>query len=62
LGGRGVALTFETDSDQQFRIETSTNLVDWLPLTKLTPAGVGFEFVDSSAADSAQRFYRAVSD
>jgi hypothetical protein len=62
LGAHGIAFAFDIDPDQRFRIETSTNLVDWLSLTNLTPAGIGFQFIDSTAASFAQRFYRAVSD
>jgi len=62
LGARGLALSFDIDADKRLTIETSTNLVDWLSLTNLTPAGVEFQFIDSTAADFAQRFYRAVSE
>jgi hypothetical protein len=62
LRARGLALTFESDPDTRFQLETSTNLVDWLPLTNVTPASVGAQFVDPTAADFAQRFYRAISE
>ena len=43
-----------------FRVECSTNLVNWLPLcTNIVDRGA-IHFVDPDANDSAQRFYRSV--
>jgi hypothetical protein len=40
-------------------VEVSTDLVNWLPVTTLTPTGGTLTVIDPEAKNSAQRFYRA---
>lgn len=43
-----------------YRIDTSTNLVEWQAVTNLPSLTGSVDFIDFEAAPSAQRFYRAV--
>ncbi len=44
---------------QRLRVESSTNLTDWVALGTMTLTNVATTFVDSNAVASRQRFYRA---
>ncbi|MGC3957087.1 MAG: hypothetical protein QM813_03715 [Verrucomicrobiota bacterium] len=57
------ALGFTGDANTPYHVQTSTNLTDWEYLGPATqsPPGV-FYFIDSSAKDHAQRFYRISAD
>jgi hypothetical protein len=48
------------DAGRIYRIEGSTNLVDWIPVTSITTTAEPSEFDDPSAANFGLRFYRAV--
>jgi uncharacterized repeat protein (TIGR03806 family) len=55
-----VHLVFAGVAGKTYRVQGSTNLVDWTALaTNLAPAGV-FEFTDSSATNYPYRFYRTM--
>jgi uncharacterized repeat protein (TIGR03803 family) len=43
-----------------WRIDTSTNLVDWTTLTNILAPGGTCQLIDSGSTSSPQRFYRAV--
>jgi subtilisin family serine protease len=46
-------------SGQQYVVEVSTNLVNWDPRPPLTASGTSMPFIDTTAPQSPQRFYRA---
>src|SRR6266542_2899141 len=48
------------DPTRTYRVDGSTNLAAWIPVTTLQPATGLEEFNDSAAASSLFRFYRAV--
>ncbi len=51
-------IAFEATTGHRYRIESSTNLVDWIPAAVVTAEQGGVEFTDE--AGSSQRFYRSV--
>jgi hypothetical protein len=51
-------IAFEATTGHRYRIESSTNLVDWIPAAVVTAERGGVEFTDE--AGSSQRFYRSV--
>lgn len=53
-------LTIEGSVGCQYRIDYTTNLVTWIPLTTVTLTSSSFLYVDTSALLSENRFYRAV--
>jgi hypothetical protein len=62
LGGLfqdGFRLTIEGEFGQAYRIDASTNLASWAPLTVLSNAYGTAQFTDDSATTSALQFYRA---
>ena len=53
-------LTATGDDGHSYRLEASTNLVDWVPVvTNTISSGTG-TFTDSSASGQPQRFYRLI--
>jgi hypothetical protein len=44
----------------QYRIETSSDLVEWELLTTVQGTGAALSVTDESAGEATQRFYRAV--
>ncbi len=53
------ALTIENVLGRTVTLESSTNLVDWFPLTNF-PGTNGTIYLEDATATNAQRFYRAV--
>ncbi|MBU6401740.1 MAG: hypothetical protein KGS61_15595 [Verrucomicrobia bacterium] len=47
--------------DENYRLEATTNFIDWSTVTNFVPTTNDFEFTDTQAAESPQRFYRLVS-
>jgi endonuclease YncB( thermonuclease family) len=47
------------EAGQNYQIEASNDLTDWLPLRTHTATGLTIEFEDAEAAQLGQRFYRA---
>jgi hypothetical protein len=60
LPGAGFLLTLDGPSGLNLQIDTSTNLVNWLPLFVLPNFSGRLEFIDPEASNFQQRFYRAV--
>ena len=48
------------DSGRAYRLESSTNLVDWVPVVTNTVSGGSASFTDTSAGGQVLRFYRIV--
>ncbi len=59
LSNNRIRLPLTGSAGVAYRIDGSTNLVDWTPLTNIFNADGSFEFIDSTVTD-AQRFYRAI--
>jgi hypothetical protein len=59
--GRGFQLTLQGVQGQTYRIQASSNLLAWTNLSSVTLSGPSFLFLDSSATNFPERFYRAVS-
>ena len=56
----GLQLTFGTEAGVQYRIETSSDLVQWELLTTTQGTGAAVSVTDETAGEATQRFYRAV--
>ena len=57
----GFQFSFQTLSNTTWRIDATTNLLNWLPIfTNATGINGSFQFTDLPAANFPQRFYRAV--
>ena len=52
---------FTGEPGRTYRLQGSTNLIDWLDLSTNTPANGLFRFVDPDAMKLNWRFYRTVS-
>jgi len=60
LGNGTIQLTVTSQTLQRYRIETSSNLLDWIPaFTNATRSG-SFTFTNAPGAVAQSRFYRAV--
>jgi len=59
LGGL-FQLTATGDNGRAYRLESSTNLVDWTPVVTNVVSGGAATFTDSGAAGRVLRFYRIV--
>jgi hypothetical protein len=53
-------LTFAGEAGRTYRIEATTDLVNWTSLGTVTGTGDTWQFTDTSAANLGLRFYRAV--
>lgn len=56
----GFSMALRGQAQISYRVQISTNLVDWLDLTNFTAAGVLTLISDPEATNSQRRFYRAV--
>jgi hypothetical protein len=54
-----VLLNFNGDSGTNYLIESSSNLVDWLPLTNVVATNGTANLLDADATNASGRFYRA---
>ena len=57
-GGGRFSLSFDAVSGQNYVLETSTNLADWVPVLTNTAASGVFSFIDTNAT-APELFYRA---
>ena len=56
-----LLLTLTTDTNRTWRVDASTNLLNWKPLfTNLVPPGGMLQFTDRLATNFPTRFYRAI--
>ena len=55
-----VRFSLNAAPDLTYRIEASTNLVDWTALTNLANPSGTIQFIDLHATNFSRRFYRAV--
>lgn len=60
LQSGGFPLEFQLENGKSYRIEYSTNLIYWIPLTTFTSTGTAKQFLDAAAANNPRRFYRLV--
>jgi hypothetical protein len=58
LAGGGFQFTFSGPNAPNYTIETSTNLVDWVPVQTNSPFNGSVSFVDTTATNYSRRFYR----
>jgi hypothetical protein len=56
----GFGLTLEGLSGVNYRVDFSTNVVDWAPFTNLVSTNSLMYFRDSGATNGSRRYYRAV--
>jgi hypothetical protein len=56
----GFTLNLTLEAGRNFRLQVSTNLVDWTDLTNITGTGTAFAFTDHSAVTRPCAFYRTV--
>lgn len=59
MPGGVTRFSIATVSNFSYRVETSTNLINWTALTNLTAAGNQTTVSDATWTSSSQRFYRA---
>lgn len=62
LTNREVALTVTGSNGPTYRVEASTNLVDWVPLVVLPGSSLSGSHTDSAAPYYIERSYRAVQE
>ena len=55
-----VRLSLTATPGLTYRLDASTNLVDWAALTNIANPSGTIQFIDLEATNSSQRFYRAV--
>jgi hypothetical protein len=55
----GCRLTFDGLAGVGYSLQSSTNLLDWVTLTDFPVTSATMSFVDSSATNQQQKFYRA---
>ena len=61
--GASFQLHLSSGANRSCVIESSPDLVTWMPIfTNITALDGTFDFVDTNAVDTSQRFYRAVSE
>jgi len=60
LSQEGFRLTLTGEWSAPYRIDHSTNLTEWSPLTTLTNTFGTVQFTDGAGTNLPQRFYRAV--
>jgi len=56
----GFSMALRGQSQTAYRIQMSTNLINWLDLTNFTASGVMTQILDPDASNAQQRFYRAM--
>lgn len=61
LEGAAAVLNLNTNPGRSYAIDRSTDLTSWTTLTNFVAGDFTFRFLDSSAAASSPRFYRASS-
>src|SRR5207249_1114041 len=54
-----LQLSISGDSDATYYVQSSTNLVDWMPLTNITIRAGPYDFIFTGVTNDAQRFFRA---
>ncbi len=52
--------TIDESFNRNVGIETSSNLKDWIPLTNFVGSNTPIQFLDATATNAPNRFYRAV--
>jgi hypothetical protein len=57
---KNFGLSFNAVSNLAFRLEASTNLLEWETLTNYTDPAGPVEYEDRCTTNFLQRFYRAV--
>jgi len=60
FSGNGLNLEIAAPLGTSYRVDVSTDLMNWLPLTSFTVVISPFPFNDAAAGSQSQRFYRAV--
>ena len=58
LPGKVFGFKFSTAPGVSYRVDVSTNLLNWSPFTNLVATKNEMQFIDSTATNSSQRFYR----
>jgi hypothetical protein len=57
---RAFELALASATNGAFRLEASTNLVDWISLGSIETVSNALYYADPSATNHVRRFYRAV--
>ena len=60
VSGEGFRFLLNGEAGRDYRIDSSINLLDWLPLGAVSLTNSAAPFVDSSGGSFGRRFYRAV--
>ena len=60
LSGNGLDLILFSLPGLEYRIDTSSDLLNWTEITNFISTNATMHFMDSSATNSGARFYRAV--
>jgi hypothetical protein len=60
LSSGAAQVTLTGLAEQTYPIQASTNLTDWLTITNVALTNASAQFIDPSAPNFRQRFYRAV--
>jgi hypothetical protein len=60
LSNGQFTLLISGDTGPDYTVQSSTNLVDWLPIFSTNSPALPFQFLDSNASNYRQRFYRVL--
>ena len=60
-GTNGLYLTIALELGKNYRIQSSTNLMDWADFTNFLSSAQSMSFLDASATNQNQIFYRVIS-
>jgi hypothetical protein len=60
LPDRNIQLSLSALSNLTYRIDASTNLIDWAGVTNLSNPNCTFQFIDFAATNFHRRFYRSL--
>jgi len=60
LAGVSFQMQYWATAGQTYILETSTDLLNWTPLSTNTPSSAPFTLLDIDATNAATRFYRVV--
>ena len=53
-------LLISGDTGPDYTVQSSTNLVDWLPIYSTNSPALPFQFLDSNSSNFSRRFYRVL--
>ena len=59
--GGGFQFSFAVETNRSFRVQTSTNLLQWQDFTNYVPGGTNVDLTDPTTSTFKRRYYRVIS-